>query len=84
MLMMQYVHERMLELVRKSYPEDYERYRHFYIRFEFKEKKSSYSKYIFEKRILQITTLSREPADILLFDPGAGTSYRYHPAERDA
>ena len=66
MLMMQYVHERMLELVRKSYPEDYERYRHFYIRFEFKEKKSSYSKYIFEKRILQITTLSREPADILL------------------
>ena len=66
MLMMQYVHERMLELVRKSYPEDYERYRHFYIRFEFKEKKSSYSKYIFEKRILQVTTLSREPADILL------------------
>ena len=72
MLMMQYVHERMLELVRKSYPEDYERYRHFYIRFEFKEKKSTCSKegqtakYFFEKRILQITTLSREPADILL------------------
>ena len=66
MLMMQYVHERMLELVRKSYPEDYERYRHFYIRFEFKEKKSSYSKYILDRKSTRLNSshrsLSRMPS----------------------
>lgn len=66
MLMMQYVHNRMIELVRESYPEDYEKYTHFYIKFEFKESKSNFSKYIFGKNILQVTTLSREPADIFL------------------
>lgn len=66
MLMVQYIHRRMMELLQKSYPDDYEKYSHFYIQMEFKEKNGNYSKYTFGKRMLHVSTLSRRPSDIFL------------------
>lgn len=66
MLMAQYIHRRMIELLQKSYPDDYEKYSHFFIQIKFTEKKGNYSKYIFGKKMLVITTLSRRPSDIFL------------------
>lgn len=67
MLMMQYIHHELSEVVKTAYPEDYDQYLSFYVSFEFNErKKEPYSKYDFHSRKLVCSNLSRNPADIFI------------------
>lgn len=64
---MQYIHHELCTLVRVAYPEDFNQYLSFYVKFDYSEKKKEpYSKYDFSKKKISCSNLSRRPADILL------------------
>lgn len=63
--MMQYTHSKLLQVLKKAYPDEYEKYKSFYVIFEFAEKKQM-SKYDFGKRSITCATLSRSPSDLFL------------------
>lgn len=65
-MIMYYIREKLLEVIRFAYPDEYASYSKFYIDLSFREAHRGFSKYDFKKKKIIVNTLSRSSGDILL------------------
>ncbi|TDW13106.1 hypothetical protein EDD63_15012 [Breznakia blatticola] len=63
--MYHYIRQRLLEVLRIAYKDNFDTYSKFLVKLSFKESKKT-SKYIFEKKTILINNLSYKPADIFI------------------
>lgn len=63
-MMIYYIREKLLDMLKEAYPADFKKYSNFYIDIAFKERTSSYSKYNYADRKIIVNTLSRSPGAI--------------------
>lgn len=61
-----YTRKKICEVIDNAYPDEAEKLKDFYIEFNFKEQKASWSSYVFHKKRINVNTLSRTSGDIFL------------------
>ena len=59
------IRKKINEVIISAFPEDCKKYNDFYLVIEYKESESSFSSYSFDKKMIKVNTLSRNPGDII-------------------
>lgn len=65
-MMIYYIREKLMDVLKTAYPQEYKKYSNFYVDVVFKQQNASFSKYSYSQRKITVNTLSRSSGAIFL------------------